>query len=93
VGLFKRAQVYAETQDPTQPFEANLWGGDRVILEALVPAEHGEMPVFFQADILVTNGDPLQALTWIDRMFIGGVEVDPRDNKHDRLYREFVNRR
>ena len=230
VGLFKRAQVYAETrsvaQDPTQPFEANVWGGDRVILEALVPAVSGEMPVFFQADsewqiktlfrflaefpqirgvvvggteafkvadelaardvpviitsaysptpgqdesilasyrnaallhsagvkiafgtggaaqvrrlpyhaahsvafglppeeglkavtlntaeilgmgefmgsldpgkradILVTDGDPLQALTWIDRMFIGGVEVDPRDNKHDRLYREFVNRR
>ncbi len=46
-----------------------------------------------RADILVTDGDPLQALTWIHRMFIGGVEVDPRDNKHDRLYREFVDRR
>ncbi len=45
-----------------------------------------------RADILITDGDPLQALTWIDRMFIGGVEVDPRDNKHDRLYREFMNR-
>jgi imidazolonepropionase-like amidohydrolase len=230
VTLFKRARVFAETgtvaQDPTRPFEANVWGGDRVILEALVPAIRGEMPVFFQADsewqirtllvflqefpevrpvvvggteaykvaaelaahdvpviitsaysptpdsdasilasyrnaallnqagvkiafgtgstadvrklpyhaahsvafglpvdvglravtlntaeilgmddligsleagkradILVTDGDPLQALTWIDRMFIGGVEVDPRDNKHDRLYREFVDRR
>ena len=230
VALFKRAQLFAETgtvaQDPTRPFEANVWGGDRVILEALVPAVTGEMPVFFRADfewqirtlfvfleefpeirgvvvggteaykvadelaehdvpviitsaysptpgrdesilasyrnaallheagvkiafgtgstadvrklpyhaahsiafglpvdvglravtlntaeilgmddligslepgkradILVTDGDPLQALTWIDRMFIGGVEVDPRDNKHDRLYREFVNRR
>jgi hypothetical protein len=29
---------------------------------------------------------------WIG-MFIGGVEVDPRDNKHDRLYREFVDRK
>jgi len=230
VALFKRARVFAETgtvaQDPTRPFEANVWGGDRVILEALVPAVTGEVPVFFRADsewqirtlflflqefpevrgvvvggteaykvadelaehdvpviitsayaptpgrdesilasyrnaaflheagvkiafgtgstsdvrklpyhaahsvafglpaneglrsvtlstaemlgmddligslepgkradILVTDGDPLQALTWIDRMFIGGVEVDPRDNKHDRLYREFVDRR
>lgn len=230
VALFERARTYAETgtvaQDPTRPFEANVWGGDRVILDALVPAVRGEMPVFFRADsewqirtlfvflekfpeirgvvvggteafkvaqeladhdvpviitsayaptpsrdesilasyrnaallheagvkiafgtgstadvrklpyhaahsvafglsmeeglravtlntaeilgmddligsleagkradLLVTNGDPLQALTWIDRMFIAGVEVDPRDNKHDRLYREFINRR
>jgi imidazolonepropionase-like amidohydrolase len=230
VTLFRRARIFGETstvaQDPTRPFEANVWGGDRVILEALLPAVRGEMPVFFQADsewqirtllvfleefpsirgavvggteafkvadqlaehnvpviitsayaptpgrdesilasyrnaafldqagvkiafgtgsasdvrklpyhaahsvafglpaevglravtlntaeilgmddligslepgkradILVTDGDPLQALTWIDRMFVGGVEVDPRDNKHDRLYREFVDRR
>ena len=46
-----------------------------------------------RADILVTDGSPLQALTWIHRMFIGGVEVDPRDNKHDALYREFADRR
>ncbi len=229
VTLFKRARIFGETgtvaQDPTQPFEANIWGGDRVVLASLVPALRGEVPVFFyadsewqirtlfvflqefpemkgvvvggteafkvadelaalnipviitsaysptpgrdesilasyrnaallheagvkiafgtgsaadvrklpyhaahsvafglpadeglravtintaeilgmddligslepgkRADILITDGDPLQALTWIDRMFIGGVEVDPRDNKHDRLYREFVNR-
>jgi imidazolonepropionase-like amidohydrolase len=230
VDIFERARVYARTrtvgQDPTQPFEANVWGGDRVLLEAMVPAVTGRIPVLFQADsewqirtlfrfleefpelravvvggteaykvaddlaardlpvvitsaysptpgqdesilasyrnaaflheagvkiafgtgsaaqvrrlpyhaahsvafglpaeeglkavtlntaeilglgetlgsldagkradILVTDGDPLQALTWIDRMFIGGVEVEPRDNKHDRLYREFVDRR
>jgi imidazolonepropionase-like amidohydrolase len=46
-----------------------------------------------RADIVVTDGSPLQALTRIHRMFIGGVEVDPRDNKHDALYREFVDRR
>ncbi len=230
VALFKRARTYARTptvaNDPTRFFEANLWGGDRVILEAMLPAIRGEMPVLFQADsewqirtlflfleefpevqavvvggteafkvaaelaerdipviitgayaptpdrdesitasfrnaallrgagvkiafgtgstadvrnlpyhaahsvafglpaaeglravtlstaeilgiddvtgsiepgkradLLVTDGDPLQMLTRIERMFIGGVEVDPRDNKHDRLYREFVNRR
>ncbi len=230
VTLFERARTYAGTrtvaQDPTEPFEANVRGGDRVLLEALLPALRGEMPVFFEADsewqirtllvflekfptlrgvvvggteafkvadllaehevpviitsayaptpnrdesilasyrnaaflaeagvkisfgtgstadvrklpwhaahsvafglpveeglkavtlntaevlgldhllgslepgkradILITDGDPLQALTWIERMFVGGVEVDPRDNKHDRLYREFVDRR
>lgn len=229
VALFRRAQAYDATgyvaQDPTRPFEANVWGGDRVILQALLPAVRGEMPVFFRADsewqlrtlfvflaefptirgvvvggteafkvadelaandlpviltsaysptpsqdesilasyrnaallheagvkfafgtgstsdvrklpyhaahsvafglpaeeglkavtlntaeilgmddligslepgkradLLITDGDPLQALTWIDKMFIGGVEVDPRDNKHDRLYREYVER-
>jgi imidazolonepropionase-like amidohydrolase len=45
-----------------------------------------------RADIPVTDGDPLQARIWIDRMFIGGREVDPRDKKHDALYREFVGR-
>jgi imidazolonepropionase-like amidohydrolase len=230
VALFNRAREYARAptvaQDPTKPFEANVWGGDRVILEAMLPAIRGEVPVLFRADtewqirtvlvfldefpevravlvggteafklaaelaernlaviitsayaptpnrdesilssfrnaaflqaagvkfafgtgstsdvrklpyhaahsvafglppeeglrsvtlypaeilglgevmgsiepgkrgdLLVTDGDPLQALTRIERMFIGGVEVDPRDNKHDRLYREFVDRR
>lgn len=230
LGLFKRAKAFGlrptVAQDPTAPFEANVWGGDRVILGALQPALRGEVPVFFtansewqiktlfvfldefpeirgvvvggleafkvaddlarrdvpvilteaysptsnrdesitanyrnaallqaagvkiafgtgstsdvrnlpyhaahsvafglpqdeglkavtlntaeilgmggrtgsvepgkRADLLVTDGDPLQMLTKVDRMFIGGVEVDPRDNKHDQLYREFINRR
>ena len=230
VTLFRRAEDYAKaptvSQDPTRPFEANVWGGDRVILEAMLPAIRGEMPVLFRADtewqiktllvfldefpevqgvlvggteafmvadelaernlpviitsayaptpnrdesilasfrnaaflqaagvkiafgtgstsdvrklpyhaahsvafglpaeeglkavtlntaeilgmadkigsiepgkrgdLLITDGDPLQALTRIERMFIGGVEVDPRDNKHDRLYREYIDRK
>lgn len=230
VALFTRAQAYAKrptvAQDPTRPFEANIWGGDRVILDAMLPALRGEVPVLFRADtewqiktlflfldefpelrgvvvggteafkvaeelagrslpviitsaylptpnrdesilasfrnaaflyeagvkiafatgstadvrklphhaahsvafglpeeeglkavtlntaeilgladrmgsiepgkradLLVTDGDPLQLLTKIERMFIGGLEVDPRDNKHDRLYREFVDRK
>lgn len=230
VALFRRAESYSRApsvaQDPTEPFEANVWGGDRVILEALLPAIRGEMPVFFRADtewqiktlfafldefpeiqgvlvggteafkvaaelaerrlpvvitsayaptpnrdesilasfrnaailqeagvkiafgtgstsdvrklpyhaahsvafglpaeeglkavtlntaeilglddrigsiepgkradLLLTDGNPLQVLTKIERMFISGVEVDPRDNKHDRLYREFLHRK
>jgi imidazolonepropionase-like amidohydrolase len=46
-----------------------------------------------RADILVTDGNPLQALTTIETMFIGGIQVDPRDNDHDRAYERFRQRR
>jgi len=46
-----------------------------------------------RADLLITDGHPLQALTRIDTMFIGGVQVDPRDNDHSRAYEQFRNRR
>ncbi len=46
-----------------------------------------------RADILVTDGHPLQALTRIETLFIGGMQVDPRDNHHDREYERFRNRR
>ncbi len=52
--VFRRARVYAEApstaDDPTRRFEANVWGGDRVFLEAMVPAIRGDVPVFFRAD-------------------------------------------
>jgi len=46
-----------------------------------------------RADLLVTDGTPLEYLTTIERMFVGGAEVDPRDNKHTRLYEEYRGRR
>lgn len=46
-----------------------------------------------RADVIVTDGSPLQMLTTIRHMFVGGVEVDPMDNKHTRLYEEFRGRR
>lgn len=53
VRLFERAQLYAEgalvQQDPTARFEANVDGGERILLEAMVPALRGEQPVFFKA--------------------------------------------
>ncbi len=42
-----------------------------------------------RADILVTDGDPLQMLTGIERMWVGGREVDPKNNKHDQLFERF----
>jgi hypothetical protein len=45
-----------------------------------------------RADILVTDGNPLQPLTRIEVIFIAGEQVDPRDNDHDRFYEHFRER-
>ncbi len=51
IALFERAVVFAEhpsgLEEPTQYFEPNLANQDVMMLEALVPAVTGEMPVFF----------------------------------------------
>ena len=44
-----------------------------------------------RADIIITNGDPLQILSHVERMWIGGEEV-PLVSKHTRLYEQFRNR-
>jgi imidazolonepropionase-like amidohydrolase len=53
----------------------------------------GSLETGKRADILVTDGNPLQALTRIETMFIGGIEVDPRDNDQHRAYEHFRDRR
>lgn len=53
----------------------------------------GSLEAGKRADILVTDGHPLQALTRIETMFIGGIQVDPRDNDHDRAFERFRDRR
>lgn len=52
----------------------------------------GSLEAGKRADIIVTDGDPLEMLTKVERMWVGGVEVDPRDNKHERLFNKFKNR-
>lgn len=46
-----------------------------------------------RADLVLTDGDILQITTHVERMWIAGEEVDPADNKHRRLYEEFLHRR
>ncbi len=53
----------------------------------------GSLDAGKRADLLITDGNPLQPLTRIERMFIGGIEVDPRDNAHDQGYERFRVRR
>jgi imidazolonepropionase-like amidohydrolase len=55
-------------------------------------AEMGSIDPGKRADLVLTDGDLLQITTHVERMWIGGDEVDPDDNKHDRLYEEFRDR-
>jgi imidazolonepropionase-like amidohydrolase len=53
VELFRRAVLYAEgpgsNDDPSAPFGPNLRNREQLMLEALVPAVTGQMPVLFEA--------------------------------------------
>jgi imidazolonepropionase-like amidohydrolase len=53
VALFRRATLYAQSpstnDDPTAPFEPNVTNRDALVLEAMVPAVTGVVPVFFRA--------------------------------------------
>jgi hypothetical protein len=54
--------------------------------------EMGSIAPGKRADLVLADGDLLQITTRVERMWIGGEEVEPADNKHDRLYREFIDR-
>jgi len=43
------------------------------------------------ADLIVTDGDPLEAKTQVKQVFIQGKSVD-LDSKHYRLYQKYLNR-
>src|SRR5262249_48213746 len=43
------------------------------------------------ANVIVTNGDPLELTTDVRYLFIEG-QLTPRDNKHQRLYEKYLNR-
>ena len=53
--------------------------------------ETGSIDVGKRADLIVTDGDPLQILTHVERMFIDGREVS-LESKHTRLWRQFRDR-
>ncbi len=52
----------------------------------------GSIEVGKRADLIVTDGDPLQIVTNVERVFIGGNEVSI-ESKHTRLWERFRNRR
>ena len=44
------------------------------------------------ANLFVSNGDPLETTTQIQHVVIAGVPLDPKENKHDRLYERYSGR-
>ncbi len=54
-------------------------------------SQMGSLEVGKRADLIVTDGDPLQIVTNVERAFIGGEEVS-LESKHTRLYKEFKDR-
>ena len=61
---------------------AEIWGvSDRI----------GSIQEGKWADLMVTDGDPLETKTQIKQLFIKGKAVD-LDNKHKRLYEKYLNR-
>jgi imidazolonepropionase-like amidohydrolase len=44
------------------------------------------------ASIIVTDGDPLEIRTNVERIFIDGREADIHDNRHEQLYRRYAAR-
>ena len=51
----------------------------------------GSLDVGKRADVIVTDGDPLQIVTNVEQLFIGGEEVS-LESKHTRLWKEFRDR-
>jgi imidazolonepropionase-like amidohydrolase len=54
-------------------------------------SEMGSIEVGKRADLIVTDGDPLQIVTNVERVFIGGEEMS-MESKHTRLYKQFKDR-
>jgi imidazolonepropionase-like amidohydrolase len=63
-------------------YPAGIWG---------VSAEMGSIEKGKWADLMMTDGDPLEVRTQVRRLFIKGKEVD-LESKHTRLYRKYLAR-
>ncbi len=76
-GLPKDEALRAVTQNP-----AEILG---------LGSDMGSIDAGKRADLIVTDGDPLQIVTHVERAFIQGLEVS-LESKHTRLYEAFRNR-
>jgi imidazolonepropionase-like amidohydrolase len=72
----------AEALKAVTLYAAQIWG----VGDELGSIEKGKW-----ADLIVTDGDPLETRTQIKQMFIKGAPVD-LDNKHHRLYEKYLAR-
>lgn len=73
---------YEEALKAVTLYAAQIWGvGDEI----------GSIEKGKWADLIVTDGDPLETRTQIKQMFIKGAPVD-LENKHHRLYEKYLTR-
>ena len=77
-----RDRPQAEALKAVTLYAAQIWG----VGDELGSIEKGKW-----ADLIVTDGDPLETRTQIKQMFIKGAPVD-LDNKHYRLYEKYLAR-
>ena len=61
---------------------AEIWG----VGEKMGSIDEGKW-----ADLMITDGDPLEAKTQIKQLFIKGKPVD-LENRHHQLYEKYLNR-
>ncbi|HLK21452.1 MAG TPA: amidohydrolase family protein [Bryobacteraceae bacterium] len=61
---------------------AQIWG----VADRIGSIEEGK-----SADLMITDGDPLEAKTHVTQLYIKGKTVD-LDNRHKRLYEKYLNR-
>ena len=73
---------YEEALKAVTLYPAQIWG----VGDELGSIEKGKW-----ADLIVTDGDPLETRTQIKQMYIKGTSVD-LENKHHRLYEEYLAR-
>jgi imidazolonepropionase-like amidohydrolase len=73
---------YAKALEAVTISAAEIWG---------VAGEIGSIEKGKSADLIVTDGDPLEASTQIKQMFVKGRPVDLQ-TKHTRLYEKYLNR-
>ncbi len=57
-----------------------------------VDAELGTLEPGKSASLIVVDGDPLEIRGRVETVFIDGREVDPDDNRHQRLYERYAER-
>jgi imidazolonepropionase-like amidohydrolase len=73
---------YEEALKSVTIYPAQIWGAG----DAIGSIEKGKL-----ADLIVTDGDPLETRTQIKQMFIKGLPVD-LENKHHLLYEKYLTR-
>lgn len=73
---------YEEALKSVTLYPAQIWGVD----DRMGSIEKGKW-----ADMIVTDGDPLEVKTSVKRMFIQGKEVD-LESKHTKLYKKYMGR-